>query len=305
MYEEYLSCKLCPRRCGVNRHGGEMGFCGSGDKLMVARAAPHFWEEPCLSGEKGSGTVFFSGCTLRCAYCQNAEISSDGKGYEISEQQLAKIFLSLQKSGVHNINLVTPTHFAPQIIASLRLAVEGGLIIPVVYNCGGYETAETVRLLAPYVDIWLPDFKYFSEKAAVKYSAAPHYKETATAAIDEMVRSAPEPLYDEDGMMKSGVIVRHLLLPSLLADSLSTVKFLHERYGEKVVLSLMSQYTPPKNAEKKLEKFPNLQRGVSRRHYEALVDFACECGVQNAYTQQEGCAEESFIPTFDGTGLGI
>lgn len=305
MYKEYLSCRLCPRQCGINRHGGERGFCGMGDRLLVARAAPHFWEEPCLSGKSGSGAVFFSGCTLRCVYCQNGEISHGGKGCEVSEQCLAEIFMALEKDGVHNINLITPTHFVPQIIAALRLAKGSGLSLPVVYNCGGYETAETVRMLSPYVDIWLPDFKYFGEKAAVKYSSAPNYRELALAAIDEMLKNAPVPIYDENGLMLKGVIIRHLLLPTLLADSISAVQLLQERYGEKVILSLMSQYTPPKNAETALKGFPNLQRRVSRSHYEALVAFACDIGVKNAYIQHEGCAEESFIPEFDGTGLGL
>lgn len=294
----YEHCTLCPRACGVNRTRGERGFCGADDRLKVARAALHFWEEPCLSGKRGSGTVFFSHCNLRCCYCQNREISSGGFGKEISTERLAEIFLSLQAQGAHNINLVTPTQYYPHIIQALQLAKKRGLSLPIVCNSGGYERVETLKKLDGLIDIYLPDFKYYDERYALRYSAAPHYMEVAAAALEEMLRQTGSPQFDGEGMMQKGVIVRHLALPGLSDDSKRVVKFLDRTFGSRIILSLMSQYTPPKDIA-----FPELSSPLARDDYDDLVEYAQLIGVENAYVQEEGCAEESFIPPFDLTGV--
>ena len=293
-------CTLCPRMCGVNRIAGEKGFCGAaGETVRVARAALHFWEEPCISGERGSGTVFFSYCTLRCAFCQNREIREGEAGADISTERLAAIFLEQQARGAHNINLVTPTHYLPQIAAALMAAKREGLALPVVYNTSGYERPEVLRMLEGLIDVWLPDFKYMSETLARDYSSAPGYRETALAAIEEMVRQAGEPVFDEDGMMVRGVIIRHLALPGQLADSEAAVKELFSRFGNRVYYSLMNQYTPPPFRL----KWDNLNRRLSPDEYDALIDYAVDLGVENGFTQEEGTAEESFIPPFDLSGV--
>lgn len=294
----YEHCSLCPRACGVNRTRGERGFCGADDRLKVARAALHFWEEPCLSGKRGSGTVFFSHCNLRCCYCQNREISSGSFGKEISTERLAEIFLSLQAQGAHNINLVTPTQYYPHIIQALLLAKKRGLLLPIVCNSGGYERVETLKKLDGLIDIYLPDFKYYDERYALRYSAAPRYMEIAAAAVEEMLRQTGSPQFDGEGMMQKGVIVRHLALPGLSDDSKRVVKFLNRTFGNRIILSLMSQYTPPKDIA-----FPELSSPLARDDYDDLVEYAQLIGVENAYVQEEGCAEESFIPPFDLTGV--
>lgn len=294
------NCRLCPRQCGVNRRAGEKGFCGAvGEKVRVARAALHFWEEPCISGEWGSGTVFFSWCTMRCVFCQNREIRSGEAGADITIERLADIFLEQQGRGAHNINLVTPTHYLPQIILALEMARERGLTLPVVYNTSGYERAEMLRLLEGVVDVWLPDFKYLTDALAKEYSGAPGYSETALAALDEMVRQAGEPQFDDDGMMTRGVIIRHLCLPGHLEESRQVVKTLFERYGNTVYYSLMNQYTPP---SQKL-RWPNLNERFPDKDYDQLIDFAVDLGLENGFVQEEGTAEESFIPAFDLSGV--
>ncbi len=294
------NCRLCPRQCGVNRRAGEKGFCGAvGEKVRVARAALHFWEEPCISGERGSGTVFFSWCTMRCVFCQNREIRSGEAGADITIERLADIFLEQQGRGAHNINLVTPTHYLPQIILALEMARERGLTLPVVYNTSGYERAEMLRLLEGVVDVWLPDFKYLTDALAKEYSGAPGYSETALAALDEMVRQAGEPQFDDDGMMTRGVIIRHLCLPGHLEESRQVVKTLFERYGNTVYYSLMNQYTPP---SQKL-RWPNLNERFPDKDYDQLIDFAVDLGLENGFVQEEGTAEESFIPAFDLSGV--
>ena len=293
-------CTLCPRMCGVNRLAGEKGFCGAGgETVKVARAALHFWEEPCISGERGSGTVFFSYCTLRCAFCQNREIRGGAAGAEITVERLAEIFLEQQGRGALNLNLVTPTHYLPQIVQALEIARGKGLALPVVYNTSGYERAEVLRMLEGYVDVWLPDFKYMSETLARDYSSAPGYRETALSAIEEMVRQAGEPVFDEDGIMQKGVIIRHLALPGQLADAEAAVQALFSRFGNRVYYSLMNQYTPPPFRL----KWENLNRRLSPAEYDALIDYAVELGVENGFTQEEGTAEESFIPPFDLKGV--
>lgn len=274
--------------------------------MRVARAAPHGWEEPCISGVYGSGTVFFSHCTLGCIYCQNAALSREGTGQEVTQEQLSEIFLALQKQNVHNLNLVTPTHYAPQIVAALRTAKTHGLRLPVVYNCGGYERVQTVRALQADVDVWLPDFKYATPRLAARYSHAQDYPETALAAIGQMVRQSGPPVFDDEGLLQRGVLVRHLLLPGQLTDSLRAVTLLHERFGNDILISLMRQYTPPTTgpAARAIADFPALQRQVNTHHYEVVVDYACEIGVTNCYVQGAASACEDFLPAFDGTGIG-
>lgn len=301
--ENLTECRLCPRNCGVNR-AFYSGYCRSGAEIKIARAALHQWEEPCISGKNGSGTVFFSHCTLGCVFCQNREISHSGKGQPVSTARLAEIFLELQAQGAHNINLVTPTHYAPGIIEALVLARQNGLSLPVVYNCGGYEKAETIRGLSPWIDVWLPDFKYAQERLGLKYSAAPNYPGTALAAIAQMLQCAGPPVLDDDGLLRRGVLVRHLLLPGQLADSMRAVTQLYDRFGDDILLSLMSQYTPPDNpGEDFIARCPELNRRVNPRHYEALIDYAAELGITRCYIQDGAAAGSEFIPSFDLRGV--
>ncbi len=292
------NCQLCPRGCGVDRNRGERGFCGAGSAVKVGRAALHHWEEPCLSGDRGSGTVFFSHCTLQCVYCQNAQISHEQNGKEIPISRLAEIFLELQGQGAHNINLVTPTHYVPQIITALNFAKKNGLSLPIVYNTGGYEKPETLRLLQGSVDIYLPDFKYASAASAERYSAAADYTETAKAALDIMVEQVGTPTFDADGMMQKGVIVRHLVLPGLEAETREILRYLAKRYGDRIYISLMNQYTP----FAAVKNYPELDRKVPQEVYDELIDYAVDLGIENGFVQEEGAAEESFIPRFNGEG---
>lgn len=257
------------------------------------------WEEPCISGEQGSGTVFFGGCPLRCVYCQNRDIARAGAGREITEERLSEIFLELQAKGAANINLVTPTHYTPQIVQAVGNAREKGLALPIVYNCSGYESVETLKLLEGIADVYLTDFKYMESETAARYSHAPDYPDVAKAALAEMVCQQPEAFFDEAGMMRRGVIVRHLLLPGHLKNAEAVVKYVHEIYGNQVYLSLMNQYTPMPG----MERWPELNRRVTKREYEKLLDFALELGVENGFIQEGKTAEESFIPPFDCEGV--
>ena len=295
------NCNLCPRQCGADRENGKSGICGvSGKNILAARAALHFWEEPCISGERGSGTVFFSGCPLRCVYCQNYQIASTEVGMEISEERLKEIFLELQEKGAHNINLVTPTHYTPEIIRAIRKAKEQGLGLPIVYNCSGYEKVETLKMLKGIVNVYLTDFKYMEREAAVCYSKAPDYPEIARAALKEMMNQTGEAKFDENGIMQSGVIVRHLLLPGHVRNARAVVKYVYETYGDQLYLSLMNQYTPLPQVKK---EFPELDRRVTEREYQRLISYALEIGVENAFIQDGNTAKESFIPMFDYEGI--
>ena len=295
------NCNLCPRQCGADRENGKSGICGvSGKNILAARAALHFWEEPCISGERGSGTVFFSGCPLRCVYCQNYQIASTEVGMEIGEERLKEIFLELQEKGAHNINLVTPTHYTPEIIRAIRKAKEQGLGLPIVYNCSGYEKVETLKMLKGIVNVYLTDFKYMEREAAVRYSKAPDYPEIARAALKEMMNQAGEAKFDENGIMQSGVIVRHLLLPGHVRNARAVVKYVYETYGDQLYLSLMNQYTPLPQVKK---EFPELDRRVTEREYQRLISYALEIGVENAFIQDGNTAKESFIPMFDYEGI--
>lgn len=296
MKTEYENCLLCGRACGKNRRVGELGYCGMPSAPTVARAALHMWEEPPISGTRGSGTVFFSGCSLGCIFCQNHEISGGEVGREIDDTRLAEIMLELEARGAHNINLVTPTHFAPTIISSVRLARERGMSLPIVYNTSSYDSEECIKMLDGTVDIYLADYKYHLPRTAAALARAENYPEVARAAIREMVRQKPAPVI-EDGIMRSGVIVRLLLLPGHLAEAKLAVKYLYETYGDSIYISLMSQYTPMPSMPRPLD------RTVTREEYRELVDYAVEKGVTHAFIQEGGAASESFIPAFDMTGV--
>lgn len=302
MREQYLSCQLCPRGCKVNRERGNAGVCGVNSSLKVARAALHFWEEPCISGTKGSGTVFFSGCSLHCVFCQNKEIAQGRIGKEITKERLAEIFLELQEKDANNINLVTPGQFVPHIVWAIEHAKNNGFKLPIIYNTSSYEKVDTIKQLEGIVDVYLPDFKYWNSELAAKYSNAPDYPEVAKVAIEEMVRQQPVPVfYEKDGqeLIKKGVIVRQLLLPGQAEDAKQIVNYLYETYGNNIYLSLMSQYTPLPH----VEKYPELDQKVGRREYDAYVDYAIEIGVENGFVQEEDVAEESFIPDFNCEGV--
>lgn len=324
-----MACDLCPRRCTVEREAGQQGYCGMTAKVTVARVAPHFWEEPCISGEKGSGTVFFSGCNLRCVYCQNQKIAAGRTGSVYSVEELAEAFVSLQDRGCHNINLVTPSHFVPQIREALRLAK---LVIPVVYNTSSYECVQTLRNMEGLVDIYLADLKYLDTELARKYSHAADYPETAKAAIDEMVRQvggityavASEPAdgvaaqaggiqdaackdktrdevyvrnateYPDGALMKRGVIVRHLLLPGQVAEAKRVLRYLYETYGDTIAVSILNQYTPLPH----VAAYPELDRRVTDAEYEEVVEFALGLGIGHGFLQEGEAAVESFIPDF-------
>ena len=284
--------------CNVDREI-TTGYCGVKKTLRVARAALHFWEEPCISGEEGSGAVFFTGCNLRCVFCQNFQIARAEQGKEITVERLSEIFLELQEQKANNINLVTATHYVPQVVEALKMAKEKGLHIPVVYNCGGYETVETLKLLEGLVDIYLPDFKYVDHDRAKRYSRAEDYPEAAKKALAEMVRQQPEAEFDERGIMKKGVIVRHLMLPGGIKDSKAVVKYLYETYGNQIFISLMNQYTPlPHVAD-----YPEIDRKLKKFEYDRLVDYAISLGVENGFIQEGETAEESFIPAFTNEGV--
>ena len=297
-----MKCDLCPRKCLVDRKKGEKGICGQTENLKVARAALHFWEEPCISGDAGSGAVFFSGCPLHCVFCQNENIANGTVGKEISLERLVDIFLELQEKRANNINLVTPGHFVPQIVKALDQARKEGLTLPVVYNTSSYETVDTIKMLEGYVDIYLPDFKYMSPGLSKKYSHAPDYAEVAKAAIAEMVRQTGKAVFvngDEDNLILRGTIVRHLTLPGCMADSMHILKYLHETYGDMIYISIMNQFTPLSN----LEKYPELNRRITDEEYETLVDYAIDIGIENGFIQEGDTAEESFIPAFDCEGV--
>lgn len=298
-------CTLCPRNCSVDRERGKTGYCGQTDKVYVARAALHMWEEPCISGKEGSGTVFFCGCTLRCIFCQNHQIalgreqSGDKIGKEISMDRLKEIFLELQEIGANNINLVTGTHYIPQIATALNLAKEEGLKIPIVYNTSGYEKTESLQMLDGLVDIYLPDMKYVSKELSKEYSNAQDYFDVASKALEEMVRQAGEAQFDNRGYMTKGVIVRHLVLPGSTRDSKAVLDYLWNTYGNNIFISIMNQYTPMEQ----IKNHPLLSRKVTKREYSKVVDYALSLGWENAFIQEGETAMESFIPGFNGLGV--
>ncbi|MCI6266559.1 MAG: radical SAM protein [Erysipelotrichaceae bacterium] len=289
-----MKCYLCPRNCGVDRDNGELGYCMAPGEMVVARYSLHQWEEPVISGEQGSGTIFFSYCNMRCCFCQNYRISELHKGRVVSIEEFSRICLDLQENEAHNINLVTPTMYVPYIIEGLRLAKKNGLVIPIVYNTSGYENVDTIRMLEGLVDIYLPDLKYYDDKLGEKYSNCLNYFQYASKAIEEMVRQVGEFQIDQDGMMKRGVIVRHLVMPGNIEDSKKIIKYLYERYGDKIILSIMNQYTPVRRLE-----YKELNRKVRREEYDEVINYAYDLGIRNAFIQEDDTQEESFIPDFD------
>ncbi len=292
-------CTLCPRNCHADRAHGKRGFCGMPQEIYGARAALHMWEEPCISGEKGSGAVFFSGCGLRCCFCQNRDIAIGKSGLKITIERLSEIFIELQDKGAANINLVTGAHYVPQIIAALDLARNKGMNLPIIYNSSGYEKLETIKLLEGYVDVYLPDFKYAENKLAQQYSRAVDYPEIASAAIKEMVRQTGKAVLDEKGYIQRGTIVRHLILPGHTRNSIKALKYLSETYGNQIYISIMNQYTPVSEQE----TYRELNRKVTRREYEKVLNAAIELGIENGFFQDGETARESFIPAFDYEGI--
>lgn len=294
-------CTLCPRSCGVNRAAGQVGFCGAGKQMRIGKAALHHWEEPCLSGTHGAGTVFFCHCTLRCVYCQNAAISGQQaceSGVLADTQQLANTFLSLEAQGAHNIDLVTPTHYAPQIADAIRIARRHGLAIPIIYNCSGYESISTLRHLNGLIDIYLPDLKYFSVYYAERYSSAPDYFDVACEAIEEMLHQVGTPQFDTHGIMTGGVIIRHLMLPSLAQDTAQILRTIAKQWPDQVLVSLMRQYTPLPH----VHAFPELCRRITQEEYASACTLMQDLGLEG-FIQEEESVGESFIPIFDGSGL--
>lgn len=293
------SCTLCPRNCKADRNSGKTGFCGVDNTIYLARAALHMWEEPCISGKKGSGAVFFSGCGLRCCFCQNHDIAIGSRGLPVTVERLSEIFLELKEKGAANINLVTGTHYVPQIVQALDMAGEKGMDLPVVYNSSGYEKIETLELLEGYVDVYLPDMKYMESELAQKFSHAADYPETAKAAIWEMVRQTGKCEFGEDGYIRKGTIVRHLILPGHTRNSVKVLKYLHEIYGDNIYISIMNQYTPVRT----FDTCKELNRKVTKREYKKVLDAAVDMGIKNGFIQEGETASESFIPDFDYEGV--
>ncbi|WHE06561.1 radical SAM protein [Thermoanaerobacterium thermosaccharolyticum] len=291
-------CNICPRNCNVDR-STKKGFCGMSNDIKVAKAYLHEWEEPCISGTRGSGTVFFTGCNLKCVFCQNYKISQGNFGIGVSTEKLADIFMNLEKSGAHNINLVTPTIFIPKIKEAIIIARNNGLSIPIVYNSNAYENVESLKTLDGLIDIYLPDLKYYNDETAIKYSNAPHYFEFATKAILEMYRQVGNPVFDNDGIMKRGIIIRHLILPGKLDETKKILKWIKDNLSNEVYVSLMGQYIPYYNAN----KYQELNRRISNREYEEAIEYFFEIGLENGFVQDDESASESFIPDFDLEGI--
>ena len=293
------NCTLCMRNCNVNRNKGIKGVCNSTNSIRIARAALHFWEEPCISGKSGSGTVFFSNCNLKCVFCQNYKISSEGFGTEITIDRLAEIFLELQDKGANNINLVTPTHFVPQIIESLKIAKNKGLNLPIIYNTNSIDTLDTIKTLNGYIDVYLPDFKYFEDKYALKYSKIKGYSKNVLEVIDEMVKQVGHPKFNEDGIIVKGVIVRHFLLPGLLFDSKKIIDAIYKKFEDSVYISLMNQYTPMYNAK----MYPEINKSINEKTYDSIINYALSLGVKNGFIQESGTNSEEFVPDFNNEGV--
>ena len=296
---KYENCLLCPRKCGINRRTGQTGVCGVSSEIKVARAALHYWEEPCISGKRGSGAVFFSGCSLHCVFCQNREISDGTAGKVISKERLSDIFMELADKGANNINLVTPGQYIPDIVWAVNDAKSRGMKLPIIYNTSGYENVTDLKLLEGIVDVYLPDFKYMDSTLSARYSRAKDYPSVAKKALSEMVRQQPDVVIDDaTGLIQKGVIVRQLLLPGHVNDAKAVLKYLYDTYHDHVYISMMSQFTPIA-----LKDYPEINRTVTRREYERLVDYALEIGITNAFIQEGDVAKDSFIPAFDCEGV--
>ena len=296
---KYENCLLCPRKCGINRSTGQTGVCGVSSEIKVARAALHYWEEPCISGKRGSGAVFFSGCSLHCVFCQNREISDGKAGKLISKERLSDIFMELADKGANNINLVTPGQYIPDIVWAVNDAKSRGMKLPIIYNTSGYENVTELKLLEGIVDVYLPDFKYMDSTLSAMYSRAKDYPSVAKQTLSEMVRQQPDVVIDDStGLIQKGVIVRQLLLPGHVNDAKAVLKYLYDTYHDHVYISMMSQFTPIA-----LKDYPEINRTVTRREYERLVDYALEIGITNAFIQEGDVAKDSFIPAFDCEGV--
>lgn len=296
---KYENCLLCPRKCGINRRTGQTGVCGVSSEIKVARAALHYWEEPCISGKRGSGAVFFSGCSLHCVFCQNREISDGKAGKLISKERLSDIFMELADKGANNINLVTPGQYIPDIVWAVNDAKSRGMKLPIIYNTSGYENVTELKLLEGIVDVYLPDFKYMDSTLSARYSRAKDYPSVAKKALSEMVRQQPDVVIDDaTGLIQKGVIVRQLLLPGHVNDAKAVLKYLYDTYHDHVYISMMSQFTPIA-----LKDYPEINRTVTRREYERLVDYALEIGITNAFIQEGDVAKDSFIQAFDCEGV--
>lgn len=296
---KYENCLLCPRKCGTNRRTGQTGVCGVSSEIKVARAALHYWEEPCISGKRGSGAVFFSGCSLHCVFCQNREISDGKEGKVISKERLSDIFMELEGKGANNINLVTPGQYIPDIVWAVNNARSRGMKLPIIYNTSGYENVTELKLLEGIVDVYLPDFKYMDSTLSAMYSRAKDYPSVAKQALSEMVRQQPDVVIDDaTGLIQKGVIVRQLLLPGHVNDAKAVLKYLYDTYHDHVYISMMSQFTPIA-----LKDYPEINRTVTRREYERLVDYALKIGITNAFIQEGDVAKDSFIPAFDCEGV--
>ena len=296
---KYENCLLCPRKCGINRSTGQTGVCGVSSEIKVARAALHYWEEPCISGKRGSGAVFFSGCSLHCVFCQNREISDGKAGKVISKERLSDIFMELADKGANNINLVTPGQYIPDIVWAVNDAKSRGMKLPIIYNTSGYENVTELKLLEGIVDVYLPDFKYMDSTLSARYSRAKDYPSVAKQALSEMVRQQTDVVIDNaTGLIQKGVIVRQLLLPGHVNDAKAVLKYLYDTYHDHVYISMMSQFTPIA-----LKDYPEINRTVTRREYERLVDYALEIGITNAFIQEGDVAKDSFIPAFDCEGV--
>ena len=296
---KYENCLLCPRKCGINRSTGQTGVCGVSSEIKVARAALHYWEEPCISGKRGSGAVFFSGCSLHCVFCQNREISDGKEGKVISKERLSDIFMELAGKGANNINLVTPGQYIPDIVWAVNDAKSRGMKLPIIYNTSGYENVTELKLLEGIVDVYLPDFKYMDSTLSARYSRAKDYPSVAKQALSEMVRQQPDVVIDDaTGLIQKGVIVRQLLLPGHVNDAKAVLKYLYDTYHDHVYISMMSQFTPIA-----LKDYPEINRTVTKREYERLVNYALEIGITNAFIQDGDVAKDSFIPAFDCEGV--
>ena len=298
MLELYKKCNLCPRNCLVDRTK-TLGYCKATDKVKVARSALHYFEEPSISGSNGSGTIFFSNCNLKCCYCQNKEISTDGFGKEITIERLSEMMLELEEKHANNINLVTPTHYVPSIIEAIKLARSKGLSIPIVYNTSGYESVETLKLLEGYIDIYLTDFKYFDNKLGKDLSKCSNYFEVASKALEEMYRQTGKNKFNKDGLMTKGIIVRCLVLPTKSNDTKKIIDYLYKKYQDNIYLSIMNQYTPVNF----IKDYPYLNKTISEDEYNEVIDYAIDLGIKNAYMQEGGTCSESFIPAFDLEGV--
>lgn len=297
--DQLNNCNLCIRKCNINRNLGEIGVCNSTNEVIVAKAYLHFWEEPCVSGDKGSGTVFFSNCNLKCVFCQNHIISHDGIGKGITTKRLSEIFIELQNKGANNINLVTPTHYVPQIIDAIKLAKNNGLNLPILYNTNSYDSLDTIRALKGLIDVYLPDFKYFDDRYAIEYSKAPGYAENALSIIKEMLSQVGPPKFNQHGIIEKGVIIRHLLLPGLLFDSKKIIDTIYKNFHHDVFISLMNQYIPIHQAH----EYSKINKPLNPKTYDSIINYALDIGIKNGFIQEEGTNCLSYVPSFDYEGV--